>query len=166
VHDQGVNAIAFSPDGHLVASVSEDRTLKIWEAATGRVLRVLWRNSDRLTGVSFHPDGRRVAAICNLEGIAKVWDIESGQELQTLRGVSGLSLSFSPDEAWLACAGSTREVKLWNATTWEEDSILRGPTGEIRTLAFSHDSRRLASLSYDGELLVWDLSGIAVDSHQ
>jgi WD40 repeat protein len=141
----------------MIASVSEDRTLRTWEATTGGVPRVIWRNSDRITGVAFHPDGRRVAALCYLEAIAKVWDVETGQELQTLRGVSGMNLAFSPDGNRLACPGSYREVKLWNTMTWEKDSTLRGPTGEIRSLAFSHDSRRLASVSYDGELLVWDL---------
>jgi WD40 repeat protein len=157
IHDQGVYALAYRPDGRVIASVSEDRTLKTWEAATGNIRRVLWRNSDRITGVAFHPDGRRVAALCSLEGIAKVWEVETGRDLQTLRGVSGMNLAFSPDGARLACAGSSREVKLWNTMTWEEDSTLRGPTGEIRRLAFSHDSQRLASVSYEGKLLVWDL---------
>jgi WD40 repeat protein len=141
----------------LIASASEDRSLKISDAEAGQVVRVLWRNSDRITGLSFHPDGRRVVALCSLEGTAKVFDITNGRELKTLLGVSGADLAFSDDGSRLACASSVRDVKVWDTTTWAEDCILSAPVGEIRSVVFGFKDRRLASVSYKGAVMVWDL---------
>jgi WD40 repeat protein len=169
VHDSpymGIYSVDYSPDGQRIASAGEDRTVKISDVASGEVVRVLWRNSDRITGVAFHPDGRRVAALSGIEGMAKIFDSSTGRELKALRGVSGETLAFSRDGSRLACASAARDVKLWLTTTWEEDCTLRGPTGEIRAVAFSPDSRRLASASYDGTVLVWDLPETARDLGQ
>jgi WD40 repeat protein len=157
VHEWAVYAVAYSPDGRVIASASEDRSLKISDAETGQVLRVVWRNSDRITGLSFHPDGRRVAALCGLEGTAKVFDITTGQEVKTLRGASGVNLAFSHDGSRLVCASSLRDARVWNTATWAEDCIFRALGGEIRSAQFSLDDRHVATASYDGAVMLWDV---------
>ena len=79
----------------------------------------------------------------------KVWDAQTGQELLTLKGHTGMapSVAFSPDGKRLASslAGGHRRVKVWDAQTGQELLTLKGHTGRVRSVAFSPDGKRLAS---------------------
>ena len=81
-HSGLVQAVAYSPDGKRLATASDDRTVKVWDAVSGQELLTLRGHSVRVRGVAYNPDGKRLAT-ASWDGTAKVWDALSGQELLT-----------------------------------------------------------------------------------
>jgi len=159
-HTAAVNGVAFSPDGHRLATVSLDKTVRVWDAGTGQQVGApMTGHEDNVIGVAFSPDGRRVAS-ASMDMTARVWDVETGQLVGApLRGHTGsvLGVAFSPDGNWLATASTDRTVQLWDARTgYPVGTRLVGHTGSVVSVAFSPDGQRLATASDDQTVRLWD----------
>jgi tetratricopeptide (TPR) repeat protein len=117
-HANAVWGVAYSPDGRRLASASRDKTVKVWDAATGKELLALKGHTDRVRSVAYSPDGCRLASASD-DRTVKVWDAATGQPLLTLRGHGAWvhGVAFSPDGRLLASAGYDRTVKIWDATS-------------------------------------------------
>lgn len=102
-HVGNVRSISFSPDGTLIASGSDDKTVKIWDAATGTILRSLRGHSSSVTSVFFSPDGKTLIS-SGKDKTVRVWDAATGEAIQRSAGVSceGTPAAFSPDGKFLA----------------------------------------------------------------
>ncbi|KAF6841907.1 vegetative incompatibility protein het-e-1, partial [Colletotrichum musicola] len=84
-HGGPVSAVAFSPDGQVIASVSDDKTVRLWDAATGAHRKTLKGHSDWVSAVAFSPDGQVIVSASDDETV-RLWDAATGAHRQTLRG--------------------------------------------------------------------------------
>ena len=158
-----VYAVAFSPDGHLLASGLEDAGTQLWDAGTGQWLHTLSPDAtfwSEMTGpvhaVAFSPDGRLLASASE-DKTVRLWNPATGQHERTLtghaRGVWGVA--FSPDGRLLASASEDKTVRLWDPATGQHERTLAGHAGPVRSVAFSPDGRLLASAGDDGTVRLW-----------
>jgi WD40 repeat protein len=156
-HSSWVYSISFSPNGQMLASGSEDRTVKLW-SLDGRELRTLFGHRDWVSSVSFSPNGQMLASGSG-DGTVKLWSLE-GQELHTFSGHGAMvrSISFSPDGQMLASGSSDGTVKLWRLEG-RELGTFSGHTDWVSSVSFSPDSQMLVSSSTDGTVKLWSLDG-------
>ena len=157
-HADWVRSVAFSPDGALIASASNDRTARVWEVASGDEVLTLPHETWVQT-VAFSPDGTLIVTGCE-DGIVRLWDAATGAPVVELAGHSDSvnGVAFSPDGTLIASASNDETVRLWAFDgTWQEEATLQGHTDWVRAVAFSPDGALLGSGSDDGSVILWDV---------
>jgi WD40 repeat protein len=157
-HPGIVRTLAFGLDGSwLVSGTDGDERWRLWDVATGRIRKEIQGPAGRSEAVVVSPDGRRVATmVWRPEGKhLAICDVESGKPLFTAEGTA---LAYSPDGRWLAVAEPDgRTVDLRDARTYDVAGRFRGHEAEIRSLAFSPDSRLIATCGDDRTVRVWQI---------
>lgn len=154
-HLHKINAIAFSPNGSILLSRSSRET-RIWSVQTGRLLRSLAdHRADTARAIAFSATGK-VYAIGYLDGTIEVWNLASGQRLQTISHQTGgvTSVAFSPDGQLLA-SSIGRTLQLWDARTYTPLRTLDHASDGSFSVAFSPDSQMLAS-GGDRDVTLWN----------
>ncbi|KAH2020788.1 hypothetical protein KXV43_002564 [Aspergillus fumigatus] len=156
-HSHWVWSVAFLQDGQLLASGSDDKTIKLWDPATGALKHTLEGHSDSILSVAFSEDGQLLASGSDDETI-KLWDPTTSALKHTLEGQSDsiLSVAFSEDGQLLASGSRDKTIKLWDPTTGALKHSLEGHTDWVRSVAFSRDGQLLASGSHDKTIKLWD----------
>jgi WD40 repeat protein len=157
-HSSAVTELAFSPDGTTLASSSEDKTIKLWEAQTGALRQTLTGHSNAVYTIAFSPDSKTLAS-GSLDKTIKLWDVQSGTLKQTLAEHSNpvYTVAFSPDGKMLASRSGYKTIKLWDVQTSALRQTLTGHSDWVYTIAFSPDSKTLASGSLDKTIKLWDV---------
>jgi parallel beta-helix repeat protein len=178
-HTWWVLSVAFSPDGRLLASGSCGQRnsiggciqgeIKLWDVASGSLVRTLTGHTGVVLSVAFSPDGRLLASgSCGqrnsiggcIQGEIKLWDVASGSLVRTLTGHTGVvrSVAFSPDGRLLASGSYDDTIKLWEVASGREVRTLTGHTADVESVAFSPDGRLLASGSDDETIKLWEVA--------
>jgi WD40 repeat protein len=169
-HTRPVMSAAFSPADDRLVSASSDGTARVWDLRTTHGALVFADPNDAVRGAVFTPDGKRLVTLSQPEngaGVARVLEVSSGKVVFTLADASGQA-TVSPDGRIIAAAGPQGVIKLWDAETGNEIGVFTGHRYRANCLAFSGDSKRLASVSVLpvgndkrhvlAEIKVWDLA--------
>lgn len=165
-HEKTVRALAFSPDGDLLASGSDDGRMRLWDAADGLLQRDFKGHAMPVLAVGFSADGKTVASGSE-DGLIQPWDTQTGarrEQLQMNRPGDGVAaLAFAPVGDAVAAGGDggvprTESVMLWDGLGVTKPRPLLGHEGYVTAVAFSADGRTLATGGRDNTLRLWEVS--------
>ncbi|KAL4733371.1 WD40-repeat-containing domain protein [Aspergillus similis] len=158
-HTGWVNAVAFSQNGKMLASASNDQTVRLWDPSTGQHLHTLEGHTLLVSTVAFSRDVKMLASASHDQTV-RLWDPSTGQHLHTLEGHTGWvnAVAFSQDGTMLASASDDQTVRLWNSSTGQHLHTLEGHTESVYVVAFFQNGEKLISASYDQTVRLWDLS--------
>jgi WD40 repeat protein len=137
---------------HTILSTLENRSIQPWKHQT------LLAQSDRITDAQFSPDGKSVVTISD-DRTAKVWDIQSGREITTLRGHQDVltAVQFNPAGDRIITTSADKTARLWNAKSGQEIMKFVGHQGKIQTVRVSRDGRQMITASIDRTARLWDI---------
>src|SRR5262249_34429952 len=154
-HGPSLKSLAFSPDGKLIASGSEqagDKVIKLWDAATGEERACLKGHTWMINAVAFAPDGKSLAS-AGADGTVRLWEVSTGKEWRmfAVAAVEPYSrVAWAPDGKTIFVASGdefnpkgTGAVRCWDVATGEERATLRETAGGVFALAVSADGKAL-----------------------
>lgn len=178
-HTDTVWAVAFSPDGTLLASASADQTIRLWDVASGTLLRTLTGHTATVRTLAFTPDGTQLvsgsgefsAGLRPSDDFSvRLWNVADGSQQCIFQPANQLksevrTVAVSPDGSTvLSGSGAERTpdgdnvIVMWDVATCRERTRLYGHTNLINALAFSPDGTRFVSASADNNVILWNLA--------
>ncbi|HBI46096.1 MAG TPA: hypothetical protein DDY78_25060 [Planctomycetales bacterium] len=160
-HTQQIVAAAFSPNGRIVATSALDRTVRLWEPRTGRLIRTIETPTNACRSLVFTPDGKTLITAngYSVEGEVRFWEVETGKEIRKFKAhPSGrVLLAMAPDGKRLFTGGSDDRFRCWDLDAFKQLGEFgdEKPSGVLR-MALSPDGSTLATAQMDGVLRIWD----------
>jgi WD40 repeat protein len=150
----------FSKDGKNLAALSADKSIRLWDAVTGK-LKATYSDEtgDGDVAICFSPDGKFLAS-GSWDKSIKIWDISKGTISRRLIGHQQAirSIKYSPDGKFIASAGWDNEIKIWYESTGVNLKNFKGHKQCVRAIDFSPTGKYIASGGYDLHLKLWDVS--------
>jgi WD40 repeat protein/transcriptional regulator with XRE-family HTH domain len=159
-HTNTITAVAFAPDGSLLASGGIDATVRLWDPHRGTLLATL-SHPDQVSALTWSPDGHLLAS-GSFDGQIRLWETQHSAPVTCIAALTGhtdlvCGLAFAPDGSRLASASWDRTVKLWEVASGGVSQTLAGHTDRVQTVAWSPDGRMVASAGFDETIWLWDV---------
>ena len=157
-------AVAYSPKGNIVAAGYQDASIRLWDANSGKLIRLLEVDADMVSGVAFSNDEKQLVSAGG-DGTVRLWDVATGKPLQRLETGAHLhSLSLSADGTRALCAGDVFNKAMWTIQLWDlkKGERIRRPGDEsstnVHAVAISPDGRWALSGGQDSIVRLWDVA--------
>jgi WD40 repeat protein len=151
--DLGVNTIEFNPDGKLFVTSSDDKTAKIWETSSGRVLNSFEGHSSDVNSACFSPDGKLILTSSS-DKTARIWESITGNLLGTLEG-HFIRACFSPDGKTILTNGEDHNAALWETSSGKLITVLSPVSKYFGLARFSPDGK-VVGATCDGIIRIWE----------
>lgn len=165
-HENEVNAIKWDPSGELLASCSDDKTLKVWSLNSDRHRHNLCAHQSEIYTIKWSPSGPRSAnpnqdlllASASFDSTVRLWEVERGTCLHSLtkHDEPVYSVSFSPDGKLIASGSFDRWIHIWSTTSGELVHSYRG-SGGIFEVCWNSRGDKVGASASDGSVCVLDL---------
>ena len=157
-HSDAVGSVAFSPDGLMLASGSKDKTVQIWDLATGKSIRTFPGDSSTVWSVAFDSSGTKLATGTGFWRVM-LWDLKTGQGIRTLDHTASVwSVALSPDGQLVASGSGDKTTKISDAATGSLIHNLPDHTDFVYSVAFTPDGKSLVSGSKDKKITIVDVA--------
>lgn len=172
-HKKAVNVLAFAPNSRVLATASDDKTVKLWDAANGQLITTLTGHEGGVYDLRFSPDGQTLASLSD-DKKPRLWNVSTGQLQATLLGHKGKvrNLEFSRDGRTIVTGSDDGTAKLWDAATGKlratltvtkyDGPLKRALSGDAYDLFafprgyFSPDGQTVLTVSGDRTPKLWD----------
>jgi WD40 repeat protein len=159
-HSDNVFSVAWSRDGKLLASSSDDESIIIWDLENGTRIHTLTGHTSGVVSVTWLPDNQSLASGGG-DKIIRIWNTNTGKLIDNLEGHNGWirQLAVSPNGETLASASYDATVRLWDVGTRKCIAVLEGHGDRVHSAVWAPDGNFLASASADSTIRIWDARG-------
>ncbi len=157
-YSKAVNAVVLSPDGRQAVSASQDNLIRLWDAATGLLLRTFDTQTAGTNAVAFLPDGKRIL-VAGTDKQLMIWDIAAGRVVTVMDGHTAdvMSAMLSADAQQVLSGSKDKTVKLWDTATGLPLKSFDGYPADVLSVALSSDGRLVLAGGADKTLKLWDV---------
>jgi WD40 repeat protein len=157
-HTSAISCVIVSSDGRRIVSSAQDKTVRVWDAATGRELVCFKGHNQMVWSVAISPDGRTVAS-AGADKTIRLWEIETGREINRLEGHNGdvIGVAFLPDGRRLLSTSADQTVRLWSLDNRRELRRFIGHGSNVHRVAVSPDRKTFATSGTDKNIRIWSL---------
>ncbi|MBN1396441.1 MAG: hypothetical protein JXA06_00240 [Bacteroidetes bacterium] len=157
-HTKRIGRLAWSPDGHILASPSKDKTIRLWDFETGECLHTLKGHKGNVSSVAFEPAGG-ILASGSSDRTIKLWETGSGKFLRSLTGHENMvsCVAFDPQRGTLTSGSGDSMIMFWEKKIGQLHSTIGKHQGWVLAIAFDSQARLLASAGEDRRIYLWDV---------
>jgi WD40 repeat protein len=155
-HTDWVTAVAFSPNGQMLASADRNGGVSVWDPDNAQELFTLPGHKSAVTGLSWRGDSRLLAS-CSEDGTVKLWELNEGKQVKSWNAHPGgaLSVNYSQDGRLVTC-GRDNAVVVWDGTGGKVRALTAPEDLPLRA-AFTFDSERVIGSDFAGHVAIWNV---------